>query len=66
MRAGTYPRMAKHRREDEAPAQLKQYEQLLVLLHWHRPSRRSGLCLECGQEWPCLAVRVAIGPGRWW
>jgi hypothetical protein len=60
------PTTARHRRDEDVPLPLKQYERLLVLLHRHRPGRRSGLCLECGQEWPCREVQLAAGSGRWW
>jgi hypothetical protein len=56
---------AKHRRRDDhLPEAVQRYEALLLLLHWHRPANRSGLCLDCGQNWPCVAVQVAVHQ-RW-
>lgn len=53
--------MGRHRRRDQmiAPA-LAGYEHVLLLLHTHRPGRRSELCLVCGQRWPCLLLRRTI------
>jgi hypothetical protein len=53
--------MGRHRRREQVitPA-LAGYEHVLLLLHTHRPGRRSGLCLACGQRWPCPLLHRTI------
>jgi hypothetical protein len=61
------PAMGKHRRpDDDVPLGVERFEQLMILLHLHRPLRRSGLCLQCGEGWPCLKVRVTTSGSNWW
>lgn len=53
--------MARHRRrEGEVLLAVRQYEQLVVTLRQHRPGDRSGLCMQCGEGWPCLEVRIVV------
>lgn len=53
--------MAKHRRHGGGVLLVvQQYEQLLVLLHGHRPGLRSGTCLVCGTAWPCADIRLLV------
>lgn len=53
--------MGRHRRRElKIPPALAGYEHVMLLLHTHRPGRRSGLCLACGQRWPCLLLRRTI------
>src|SRR6266536_2879498 len=61
--------MAKHRRRDaNTLLTAGQYEQLVNVLHRHRPGERSGLCLVCGIGWASAArysaVMVNSGCGR--
>lgn len=54
--------MGKHRRrEGDVLLPVRQYEQLVLALHQHRPGERSGLCLSCGINWPCYEIRHAVG-----
>jgi hypothetical protein len=52
--------MGRHRRHDAGLPVVGHYEQLVVLLHTHRPGKRSGRCLVCGPTWPCPDIWGAV------
>lgn len=57
--------MAKHRQRDaDVLLTVGQYEQLITVLHHHRPGERFGLCLVCGIGWPCIEVRLHLEDGQ--
>ena len=64
-------RGGRHRRhDDDVAAAAARYEQLVVVLHRHRPGERAGLCLVCGVGWPCREVLEPLsapqrGQGEW-